>query len=242
MSWHDGKNGMTQTGIQETETWRVVGADGEETTAILDRAATPLGFVYVMAHGAGGNMEHVTISAFAREFAAAGIDVVRFNFYYTHRGKRAPDRMPRLMACYRSIIDHVRSSVQPQRLLIGGQSMGGRTASMLAAAGQACEGLILLAYPLHPAGKPERLRDAHLPGISLPTLCLNGTRDNLCRRDLMDEVVGRLPDTFTMHWLEDADHGYRVPKRSGRTQQQVFEEIARTCRHWAEQLGTSLGH
>ena len=114
--------------------------------------------------------------------------------------------------------------------------MGGRTASMLAAEGDGGDGLILLAYPLHPAGKPERRRDAHLADIAVPVLCFNGTRDNLCRQDLMDEVVARLSDRFRMHWLEGADHGYRVPKASGRTQQDVFEEVARASCQWASQF------
>ena len=96
---------------------------------------------------------------------------------------------------------------------------------MLAAEGEVCNGLILLAYPLHPAGKPERLRDAHLPDIQVPVLCFNGTRDSLCQRDLMEQVLVGLSDRFRMHWLEGADHGYKVLKRSGRTQQEVFEEV-----------------
>ena len=222
-------------GIRETQIWHLSGA--EETTAICDRATAPLGdLVYVMAHGAGGNMAHPTMAAFAAQFAGAGFDVVRFNFPFTHRGRRAPDRMPKLMACYRAVIERVRAERRPEVLLLGGQSMGGRTASMLAAEGDGGDGLILLAYPLHPAGKPERRRDAHLPDIAVPVLCLNGTRDNLCRQDLMDEVVAGLSDRFHMHWLEGADHGYRVPKASGRTQQDVFEEVARVSCRWASQL------
>jgi predicted alpha/beta-hydrolase family hydrolase len=103
--------------------------------------------------------------------------------------------------------------------------MGGRAASMLAAEGFAADGLLLLAYPLHPAGKPAQLRDAHLPKIEVPTLCVNGTRDALCRRDLMEEVLTRVGPRFRMHWVEGADHSFHVLKSSGRTDAEVMAEI-----------------
>jgi predicted alpha/beta-hydrolase family hydrolase len=103
---------------------------------------------------------------------------------------------------------------------------------MLAADHIQCDGLLLLAYPLHPAGKPDQLRDAHLPRIAMPTLCLNGTRDALCRRDLMEQVLPRLGDNFRMHWLEGADHSFHVLKSSGRTDAQVMSEIGHTAAAW----------
>jgi predicted alpha/beta-hydrolase family hydrolase len=114
--------------------------------------------------------------------------------------------------------------------------MGGRAASMLAAQGFACDGLLLLAYPLHPAGKPAQLRDAHLPHIPQPTLCINGTRDPLCRKDLMDQVVEKLPATWTMHWLEGADHSFHVLKSSGRTDAQVLAETGAATAAWIASL------
>ena len=114
--------------------------------------------------------------------------------------------------------------------------MGGRAASMLAADGFGCDGLLLLAYPLHPAGQPAKLRDAHLPSIKLPTLCLNGTNDALCRRDLMDAVVARLRPNWTMHWLEGADHSFHVTKASGRTNADVMDEIGASTAAWIASL------
>ena len=111
--------------------------------------------------------------------------------------------------------------------------MGGRAASMLAADGFACDGLLLLAYPLHPEGKPEQLRDAHLPSIAVPTLCLNGTRDKLCQQDLMEDVLRRVRPTFRMHWLAGADHMFHVLKSSGRTDAQVMEEVGQVAAEWA---------
>ena len=110
--------------------------------------------------------------------------------------------------------------------------MGGRAASMLAAGGFACDGLILLAYPLHPAGQPTKLRDAHLADIEAPVVCFNGTRDTLCHRDLMETVLARLPETWTMHWLEGADHSFHVLKSSGRTEADVLAEIGRRTSAW----------
>ncbi len=125
-----------------------------------------------------------------------------------------------------------RQDADATRILIGGRSMGGRAASMMAADGFACDGLILLAYPLHPPGQPDKMRDAHLAQIRAPVLCFNGTRDDFCRRDLMDAVVARLTRTFTMHWLAEADHSFRVRKSSGRTDADVLAELARATSVW----------
>jgi predicted alpha/beta-hydrolase family hydrolase len=107
---------------------------------------------------------------------------------------------------------------------------------MLAADGFPCDGLLLLAYPLHPAGQPDKLRDAHLENIQVPVLCLNGTRDPLCRRDLMDRVVDRLAGPWTMHWLEGADHSFHVLKSSGRSDGDVLNEIADASSAWESGL------
>ena len=114
--------------------------------------------------------------------------------------------------------------------------MGGRAASMLAADGHACDGLLLLAYPLHPAGKPDQLRDAHLARITVPMLCINGTRDALCQRALMDRVVGGLSTNFTMHWVDGADHSFHVLKASGRDDAAVLDEIGDATSRWIGSL------
>jgi predicted alpha/beta-hydrolase family hydrolase len=110
--------------------------------------------------------------------------------------------------------------------------MGGRVASMLAAEGYACDGLLLLAYPLHPAGQPEKRRDAHLSSIEVPVLCFNGTRDTLCRQDLMQQAVAPLVERWSMHWLDGADHGFHVLKSSGRTDADVLDEVAAATLNW----------
>jgi hypothetical protein len=107
---------------------------------------------------------------------------------------------------------------------------------MMAADGFACDGLILLAYPLHPAGRPEMLRDAHLPAITVPVLCVSGTRDTLCRRDLMEGVLQRVKAPWMMHWIEGADHGFHVLKSSGLTDEQVLQEVGAVARDWLDRL------
>jgi Predicted hydrolase of the alpha/beta-hydrolase fold len=217
-------------------TWKVP-VGGDETTAVYEPAGSGSGTVFVCAHGAGGSMSDRATTAAAATMRAHGMDTVRFNFLYKERGSGRPDPMPRLQDCVAAVVDRVRRETPAQRLIIGGRSMGGRAASMLAAEGFACDGLLLLAYPLHPEGKPEKLRDAHLPQIRVPTLCLNGTRDGLCRRDLMEAVLERVPPTFQMHWLEGADHSWHVLKSSGRNDAAVLEEAGRIAEEWLSAIG-----
>jgi predicted alpha/beta-hydrolase family hydrolase len=217
-------------------TWRVPVGD-EATTAVFEPAATVnASGVFVCAHGAGEGMAGRGIVAAVATMRARGLDVVRFNFLYKEKKSGRPDPMPLLKQSVAAVVDRVRKEIRPRRLIIGGRSMGGRAASMLAADGFACDGLLLLAYPLHPAGKPEQLRDAHLPAITVPTLCINGTRDTLCRRDLMEAALKKVGPNFQMHWLEGADHMWHVLKSSGRTDAEVLEEAGRVSEEWASRL------
>ena len=188
--------------------------------------------VFVFAHGAGGNMSDRAMLAAAAELRRRGLDVARFNFLYKEQKRGRPDPMPVLQQTIRAVVERVRDERGEGPLIIGGRSMGGRAASMLAAEGFECDGVLLLAYPLHPEGKPEQLRDAHLPRIGMPTLCINGTRDALCRRDLMEKVLERVGRRFTMHWLEGADHSFHVLKSSGRTDAQVLQEVGDAVAAW----------
>jgi uncharacterized protein len=188
--------------------------DGEETSAVFEPATSGKGnAVFAAGHGAGSHMDHRSMLQLSEVLRSRGIDVVRFNFLYREKGSRVPDRMPRLQACFSAVIEHTRPELQGKKLVIGGRSMGGRVASMLAADGFACDGLLLLAYPLHPAGKPERLRDEHLPKIKAPVLCINGTRDALCTRELMDRAIENL--RWQMHWLEGKDHSFALTGQVG---------------------------
>lgn len=220
-------------------TFSIAVGDGESVTAVHDTpSSAPTGTLVVCAHGAGGHLADRSMVAAAQELCRRGAGVVRFNFGYRERQSRRPDPMPKLQACYAAVVAHVRAALRDvggvpvRRLLIGGRSMGGRVASMMAADGFACDALLLLAYPLHPEGQPQKLRDAHLPRIRVPVLCLNGTRDALCDRALMEQAVGPLAPRWTMHWLEAADHSFHVPKSSGRTDAEVLEEAGTAFARW----------
>lgn len=217
--------------------WRVA-VGGDETTAAYEPAEGEQSAVFVCAHGAGGHMGDRSLLKVAETLRSAGLGVVRFNFVYREKRSSRPDAMPRLMECISAVVARVREEIAPAALITGGRSMGGRAASMLAADGFSSNGLLLLAYPLHPAGQPEKLRDAHLAAIGVPVLCINGTRDPLCRRDLMERALRTVTTRWTMQWLEGADHSFHVLKTSGRTDPEVFEEVAAGTRSW---LKASLG-
>jgi uncharacterized protein len=211
-----------------------VDSHGVQLPVVADDVARST--VIILAHGAGTGMDSKTLlwlSSFLRD---AGVQVVRFNFPYRAQGKSMPDRMPTLIASYRAVIESVRAQLGPGRLIIGGHSMGGRVASMLEAEGKTTDGLLLCSYPLHPPGQLEKLRDAHLSKIQVPTLQINGTQDEFCTPEIMDRIVATLdPDIWTMHWIEGADHGYGVKKISGRTKKEVEAEIRETIGTWISQ-------
>ncbi|MGC2856955.1 alpha/beta family hydrolase [Novispirillum sp. DQ9] len=189
----------------------------------------------ILAHGAGAPMDTPFMAFFAEALAARGHHVVRFEFPYMARRRsegtrRPPDREPVLLEIWRAVIAEVRARFAPATLVIGGKSMGGRMASLIAAeegAGeQRVDGLVVLGYPFHAAGKPgyaER-RLGHLPGLAVPTLICQGTRDTLGGRDTVADIP--LSPAITLHWLEDGDHSLKPRKASGRTEAQNLAEAA----------------
>jgi uncharacterized protein len=167
----------------------------------------------ILAHGAGAGMEHPFMEQVAAGVAAAGIRVVRFEFPYMaarREGRRpGPDREPVLREAWRSIASAYGS---PQRTVIGGKSMGGRIATMVAE-DLGVAGVVCLGYPFHPPGRPERLRTAHLAEIETPTLILQGERDTMGNRD---EVEGyALSRAVRVEWLTDGDHSLKPRRASG---------------------------
>jgi predicted alpha/beta-hydrolase family hydrolase len=215
--------------------WTVAVGD-ETTTAVYRSGGGSDGIVYVAAHGAGGRLNDRSMLALAKELESRKLDVVRFNFLYREKGSGRPDQMPRLEKCFEAVIAKVREELKPRVLIIGGRSMGGRAASMMAAKGFDCDGLLLLAYPLHPPGQLDKLRDAHLPDIKVPVLCFNGTRDTFCTPDLMTKVLEKLGPNWQMHWLEGADHSFHVLKSSGRSEAAVLEEVGDATTAWLTQF------
>ena len=205
---------------------------GTDTTTLAFDPDVKSDVVFVCAHGAGGNMNDRSMLALAKILGDRGMSVVRFNFLYKERNSGRPDPMPKLEKCYEAVVDRVRKELKPGKLLIGGRSMGGRAATMLASKDFNCDGLLLFAYPLHPPGQPEKLRDAHLASIEVPVLCFNGTRDAFCTPELMENALKSVKTSWTMHWLEAADHSFHVPKSSGRKDSEVLTEVADATTEW----------
>lgn len=221
--------------------WRVA-VGGEETSAVFEPPSgeTDVGTVFVFAHGAGGKMNDRGVVQTANALRARGVGVVRFNFLYREKKSSRPDPMPRLKETFSAVIARARNELKPTSLIIGGRSMGGRAGSMLAAEGFECDGLLLLAYPLHPPGKPDQLRDAHLSAIKVPVLCFNGTRDPFCTPSLMEKVVKRVTTEWEMRWVEGADHSFHVLKSSGRTDGEVVASIADETVGWINKIKKTL--
>lgn len=189
--------------------------------------------LFVCAHGAGGHKGDGAMLRLAAALEPRGFEVVRFDFPYREKGSRRIDSMPVLKESFLNKIQETRKS---KPLVIGGRSMGGRVASMLVAEGFECDGLLLAAYPLHPAGQPEKLRDAHLAAIRCPVLALSGTRDPLCARGLMERALEKVTAPWTQHWIEGADHSFNVLKSSGRTKADVDAEVGEAAARWLAAL------
>lgn len=205
---------------------------GPETGA--DRAV-------LLAHGAGSDRNGTALVAIADALAAAGIPSLRFDFPYREEGRRAPDRPPKLEAAAREATTALaeRSGVAPERLVLGGRSMGGRICSHLVADDGdpvPALGLLLLGYPLHPVGKPERRRDDHFPSLDMPVLFISGTRDALAPQAELERSAKRFGGPVDFHWLESADHGFRPLKASGRTAADLLAEAAETSVTWVRGL------
>jgi predicted alpha/beta-hydrolase family hydrolase len=201
-----------------------MGKTGMGTPMIFDGPED--GAVVVLAHGAGAPMDSAPMTAMARGLAAAGLRVARFEFPYMRRRRengerRPPDREPVLREAWHAVIEELGGG---ERLVIGGRSMGGRMASLIAdEAG--VRGLVCLGYPFHPPDQPDRLRTAHLRDLRTPTLIVQGTRDPF---GTPEEVQGyELSSAIEIVWLEDGDHSFKPRASSGRTEKQnVAEAVA----------------
>jgi predicted alpha/beta-hydrolase family hydrolase len=187
---------------------------------------TPGDTLFALTHGAGGTLDTPSLVAYADAMAARGAQVVRFNLPYVEAGRKTPGPQARDEACWRAVATALRP--RAKRLLLGGRSYGGRIATHVVADGVACDGLVLLAYPLHPPGKPERLRTAHLERVMPPMLFLQGTRDPFADPTLLTRALALLPGA-RRHRLEGGDHGHKV---AGRTLADVAAELADATVEW----------
>jgi predicted alpha/beta-hydrolase family hydrolase len=217
----DGRKIEVEPGIEVSSVWAFPDGSSMGKTQGL-----------ILAHGAGADMDHPFLSFVHEALAQRGIITVKFNFPYTEAGRKAPDHPQRLARTWRAIIQRARQDAKPGALFLGGKSMGGRIVSELVASGEPASGLVFLGYPLHPPGRPDSLRSKHLTGIPCPMLFIQGSRDSLCNLDTLRGVLPKLPAAVKLHVIQDGDHSFKVPKRAGRTEQQVWDEIVEVMASW----------
>ena len=164
----------------------------------------------VVAHGAGAGMEHPFLAGFSRALNELGIATLRFNFPYREAGRKFPDRPPAAIAAWRAAMAQAAARSGGEPVWAGGKSFGGRMASMAVAEGMPAAGLVYLGYPLHPPGKPDKVRDEHLYGLALPMLFLQGTRDPFATPELLEAVVARIGPSATLEWVDGGGHTFEV--------------------------------
>lgn len=207
---------------------------GDKTISVIKTSpGRDSGFTFVYAPGAGSNINDPFGEFLGLRLTAAGASTVRFQFPYMEAGKRRPDRPAVLEGTWRAVIDRVQ--VGPDRLVVGGRSMGGRIASQVVARGTQVAALVLFAYPLNPPYNRSVSRDGHLPDIAVPTLFCSGTRDNFASPDDLIAVAAKMKDA-RFHELDGADHSFAVLKSSSRTREDVWEEAVDVMLGWVEGL------
>ena len=190
--------------------------------------------VFVLAHGAGAGMRHPFMETMADLLAARAMATFRYQFPYLERGGRRPDSPALLQETVRAATREARRACRGLPMIAGGKSMGGRMTSLAAADGGLDDvlALVFLGFPLHPAGRPSATRGAHLDRVRLPMLFVQGERDRLASPDRIESLCGGL-DRVTLHMIRDADHSFHVPRRSGRDDAAVLEEVAATVASWS---------
>jgi len=220
-----------------------VGERTGEVSALLD-LPEPARHLLVLGHGAGAGMEHPFLEAIAHRLAARGVATFRYRFPYTEAGRRRPDPQPVLVATVRAAVAAAAREAPGLPLAAGGKSMGGRMTSLAAAGRDGGDGpglaearaLVFLGFPLHAPGRPGTERADHLDRVRQPMLFLQGTRDRLAGLDLIEPVIERLGDRATLHVVDGGDHSFRVPKRSGRSDEEVLDDLAETTARWLDRL------
>jgi predicted alpha/beta-hydrolase family hydrolase len=221
----------------EPETFTIAVNDRDSVTALLYSASKPLraNVTVLLGHGAGADQLSAFMRMAAGGFAARGFDVMTFNFLYKEQGRGIPDPKARLEACYQAVIETALAhrKLKKNRLVIGGKSMGGRIASQVAAVEpDGIAGLVFLGYPLHPPGRPDKMRDEHLQDVHAPMLFVQGARDAFGSADEIRAVIKgrRLP--AELYAIEGGDHSFKVPKSLGVPQENIYEAIMDEVARW----------
>jgi predicted alpha/beta-hydrolase family hydrolase len=222
------------------ESTKIKVPDGGTVTGLIyrspEKAAHP---TIILGHGAGAPQTSRFMVDFAGGLAARGCHAVTFNFPYTEHGRKIPDRGDKLETCYRAVVDAVRaaSDLAGGGLIIGGKSMGGRIASQVAASGcVGVKGLVLFGYPLHPPGRPERLRAEHLALIRLPMLFVQGSRDAFGTPEELRPIIDSLLPPPQLYCVEDGDHSFKVPRQGSASQDQVYRSVLDEAARWSIDL------
>jgi uncharacterized protein len=215
-------------------------APSEPISALVYAAPAGAGVSLILGHGAGAGQNSAFVVKFAAALASRGIETITFNFAYTEAGRRVPDRNDRLEAAWRRVIAAHRDGefgTPVRQLAIGGKSMGGRIASQVAAAdGDGIAGLVFLGYPLHPPGRPDKLRSAHLPHIRAPMLFVQGSRDTFGTPEELAPILKTLHAPAELCVIEDGDHSFKVKKTAPLSQNAVFDFILDTVERWLRAL------
>lgn len=200
------------------------------------------GITVILGHGAGANQTSGFMRMFAKGLAARGLDVMTFNFIYMEQGRSVPDQKPKLEACFRAVIEAAlkHKQLKQNRLVIGGKSMGGRIGSQVMAeevafAGDVA-GLVFLGYPLHPPGQSSKLRVAHLEHIHKPMLFVQGTRDALGTPEEIQPYIKSLRPAAKIFSIEGGDHSFKIPKKLGLPQDQIFEAAMDEIERWVRTI------
>jgi hypothetical protein len=191
----------------------------------------------VLGHGAGAGQKSAWMVNAARAVAERGISGATFDFAYIAAGRKVPDKAPVLEAHWRAVLDEARKAFDGLPLFIGGKSMGGRIASQIAAQGvDGVKGLVFFGYPLHPPGRPEQRRDAHLPLIAQPMLFIQGSDDQFGNERELRDLLPRLQDA-TLHVIKGGDHSFKV-RGGAKAVEAAFEEAILTAASWMRERVT----
>jgi predicted alpha/beta-hydrolase family hydrolase len=238
---------MPPVKTDKPQSTRVDVSPSEHVTALSYPAAPGrrIGVTLILAHGAGADQASGFMVHFATALAARGVDALTFNFLYTELGRRLPDKNDRLESCWRAVIAAVRGAIPApakkarekanHKLFIGGKSMGGRIASQIAAAGDdGIAGLVFLGYPLHPPGRPDRLRSEHLGRVRTPMLFVQGSRDAFGTPDELRAALTDVKADAGLFVVEGGDHSFKVTKRGAVPQDQVYESVLDEIVGWLQ--------
>jgi uncharacterized protein len=207
---------------------------------LLDSPPNPTA-CYVFAHGAGAGMCHSFMAAIARGLFERGIATFRYQFPYMEQGSKRPDSPKVAQAAVRAAVAAAVKQLPGVPLFAGGKSFGGRMTTQAQAEEPLphVKGIILVGFPLHPAGKPSIERAAHLSKVTVPMLFLQGTRDTLAELELIRDVTGKLGRNATLHIVEGGDHSFHVLVKSGRTDPEVRDELLDVMSGWMSKLAGS---